>query len=44
MKTNKPNVGLMIGLGMLKSMLNKKLISESEYNNMVKEFTKQMNN
>lgn len=38
----KPNFDLMIGLGMLKHMYRKELISETEYKNMIKDFTKRM--
>lgn len=43
MDNKQPNIGLLIGLGMLKKMLKDNLINESEYNNMVKDFTKRMN-
>lgn len=39
----KPNVGLLIGLGIFKKMYKEKLISETEYQNMIKDFTKRMN-
>ena len=42
MKNKQINIGLIIGLGMLKKMLKDNLISESEYNNMVKDFAKRM--